>query len=130
MIWMKIGEVARRSAFRTSAIRYYERLGLLPEPSRVGGQRRYDAQILERLAIVRFARAVGFSVTETKLLLFGFQGRPPPHRWREMATKKIDEIDAVIAHAQSIKGMLEDTLRHKCPKLAERGSAVEKASSG
>ena len=124
MAWMKIGDVARKSGFQASAIRYYERLGLLPAPSRIGGQRRYDERALERLSIVRFAKSVGFTVEQTKLLLCGFQGRPPPERWREIATKKMVELEAVMARAQAIKGMLEETLRHKCPKLVERGAAL------
>jgi len=69
MSGMSIGEAARKSGLRPSAIRYYEKLGLLAKATRVNGRRRYDDQILRRLAIVRFARHVGFTLTETKLLL-------------------------------------------------------------
>ena len=50
---MTIGEVAKRSGLQTSAIRYYERAGLLPKPARLGGQRRYDRSILRALAVLR-----------------------------------------------------------------------------
>src|SRR5262249_35467856 len=59
---MSIGEVAHRMGLRPSAIRYYERLGLIAKAPRVGGRRQYDEHVLERLAMVRFAKHVGFSV--------------------------------------------------------------------
>ena len=76
MAGMSIGEVARKMGLRSSAIRYYERLGLLPKAPRVSGRRRYDERVLERLAMVRFAKHVGFSVAEIKVLLSGVEGRP------------------------------------------------------
>src|SRR5258708_26652994 len=66
MAGMSIGEVARKMGLRSSAIRYYERLGLIPKAPRVSGRRRYDDRVLERLAMVRFAKHVGFSVAEIK----------------------------------------------------------------
>ena len=96
MKWMTIGEVARRMGLRMSAVRYYENAGLLPKPLRTGGQRRYDREVLERLAIVRFAKHVGFKVTEVRQLLAGIYGRP-----------------------------LMETLHHKCPHLVERGNAID-----
>ena len=77
---MSIGEVARRMGLRPSAIRYYERLGLIAKAPRVSGRRQYDDHVLERLAMVRFAKHVGFSVAEIKVLLGGVQGRPPTER--------------------------------------------------
>jgi MerR family transcriptional regulator, redox-sensitive transcriptional activator SoxR len=88
---LTIGEVARRAELRPSAIRYYEKLGLLPEPPRQSGQLRYDPRILERLAIVRFAKFVGFKVGEIRLLLDGSPDRPPPQRWREMAETRVGQ---------------------------------------
>lgn len=123
MARMSIGEVARRSGMRSSAIRYYEKLGLLPPPSRVSGQRRYDANVLDRLAIVSFAKYVGFSIGEIRQLLNGFADRPPPERWRNMATRKLAEIDRVIAHARGVRSELAETLKRKCPKLVECGRA-------
>jgi MerR family redox-sensitive transcriptional activator SoxR len=118
---MTIGEVAKAAGLPASTIRYYEKVGILSPPLRVSGQRRYDRQILERLAIVRFARRVGFRIVEIHLLLRGFEGRPPPQHWRQMATKKLNEIEELIRNARAVRASLEDTLRHKCPKLVERG---------
>jgi MerR family redox-sensitive transcriptional activator SoxR len=121
---MTIGEVARRSGLRASAIRYYEALGLLPKPRRTGGRRRYDDDVLKRLAMVRFAKHVGFSMEEVKLLLDGVHGRPPTERWRKLARAKAKEVAEFIAHATTVQTMLLDTLSHQCPKLVERGDAL------
>lgn len=53
---LPIGEVARRTGVRTSAIRYYEAEGILPVPERVNGRRRYDSDVLRHLEVIRFAR--------------------------------------------------------------------------
>lgn len=124
MTAMTIGEVARRTGLRPSAIRYYEALGLLPKPLRTGGRRRYDDDVLKRLAMVRFAKHVGFSMEEVKLLLDGVNGRPPTERWRKLARAKAKQVEEFIAHATTVQTMLLDTLGHQCPKLVERGDAL------
>ena len=59
---LTIGEVARRTGVATSAIRYYESIGLLPEPERESGQRRYRESVIGRLAFVGVAQSAGFSL--------------------------------------------------------------------
>lgn len=124
MLGMSIGEVARRAGLRPSAIRYYEKAGILPAAPRQGGRRRYDRDILERLAIIRFAQHVGFRLSEIKLLLDGIANRPPPERWRDMARRKIGEVDGIIRNASTVRALLLATMRHKCPKLVERGAGL------
>jgi len=63
---MKIGQLAGRSGLNPSAIRYYERLGLLPAPHRTGGQRRYPIEALDRVLLIRFASDMGFTLSEIK----------------------------------------------------------------
>jgi MerR family redox-sensitive transcriptional activator SoxR len=121
---LTIGDVARRSGLRTSAIRYYEKIGLLPPPPRIGRRRRYDTHILDRLAIVRFARYVGLRLSEIKWLLNDVPGRPPPQRWRKLAKDRLSEVDALIADAQAIKGLLQMTLDGRCPRLVEHGVSL------
>lgn len=70
---MKIGEVALRSGLNTSAIRYYERMGLLSPAHRVGGQRRYPEDALHRILLICFARDMGFTLGEIKLFLTGLR---------------------------------------------------------
>src|SRR5215471_4553158 len=110
MLDLSIGEIARRAHVATSTIRYYERIGLLPKPRRTGGRRRYDDSILERLAMVRFAKQVGFSVAEVRILLGGATGRPPPERWRKLAHDKLAQVDRLIADASAVRQLLLDTL--------------------
>jgi MerR family redox-sensitive transcriptional activator SoxR len=121
---LSIGEVARRSGLRTSAIRYYEKIGLLPRVPRKGYQRRYDPLILDRLAILRFGQHVGLRLTEIKWLLNDVPGRPPPERWRKLAKDRLRQVDSLIANAQAIRELLQMTLDHKCPKLVERGFSL------
>ena len=59
---MRIGEVARRAGVRVSLIRYYEQIGLLGEPERVSGQRRFDETVLRRLAVIDVAQRAGLSL--------------------------------------------------------------------
>ncbi|MFN8563711.1 MAG: MerR family transcriptional regulator [Anaerolineae bacterium] len=61
---MTISEVARRVGVRTSTLRYYESIGLLPAPKRVSGRRRYDSAVLQRLEIIRTAQQAGFTLAE------------------------------------------------------------------
>ncbi len=125
MSGMTIGELARKSGLRASAIRYYEKLGLLPVAARDGSRRRrYAARALERLAIIRFAKYVGFGIAEIRRLLDGFEGRPPPQRWRQMALRQLEQVDLMIAQANTVRGMLNNSLDHKCPHLVERGEAL------
>ena len=121
---LSIGEVARRAGLRPSALRYYEKIGLLPRPQRVGGQRRYDPHILDRLAIVRLGQYVGLRITEIKWLLNDVPGRPPPERRRELARDRLIQVNALIAEAKSIRRLLQMTLDHKCPKLIEHGISL------
>src|SRR5262249_3960499 len=127
---LSIGEVARLASLRPSAIRYYEKVGLVAKPERNSGQRRYDREVLERLAIIRFAKHVGFKGAEIKQLLDGIEGRPPPNRWRNLAMQKRTEVDEIIARAIAIRKLLDNTLRQKCPKLVERGSSLETCPYG
>ena len=71
---MTIGEIAARSGIPASAIRYYEKKGLLGMPARASGRRVYDSGILHPLVIIRFAKETGFTLPEIRLLLRGFPG--------------------------------------------------------
>jgi MerR family redox-sensitive transcriptional activator SoxR len=127
---LSIGEIARRSGLSTSAIRYYERIGLLPRVPRISRQRRYDPLILERLAIVRFAQYVGLRLTEIKWLLNEVPGRPPPERWRKLAKDRLKQVDSLIADAQAIRVLLQMTLDRECPRLVERGFSLPRRLTG
>jgi MerR family redox-sensitive transcriptional activator SoxR len=118
---LTIGEVARRAGMRTSALRYYECMGLLPTPRRdSGGHRRYNASILERLAILQMAQQAGFTIAEMHLLVAGFDASTPAsERWQSLAQTKLKEVEVIIAHAQQTKRMLERLLQCGCLHLEE-----------
>ena len=117
---LTIGEVARRSGLRPSALRYYEDAGLLPAPARLNGRRRYDADVFDRLAAIRLAQAAGFTVAEIRAFLHGFApDTPPPDRWRELAARKLPAVDAQLARLQGMRAILEAGLRCECLALAE-----------
>ena len=77
---LRIGEVARQAGIATSALRYYERVGLLPAPPRVSKRRLYDQNILGRIRIILLARDAGFSVSETRSFFKGFPVGTTPAR--------------------------------------------------
>ena len=118
---LTIGEVARRAGMRTSALRYYESMGLLPTPRRAsGGHHRYDASVLELLAILQMAQQAGFTLAEMHLLVAGFDvSTPASERWQSLAQAKLKEVEAIIAHAQQTKRMLERFLQCGCLYLGE-----------
>lgn len=115
---LTIGEVARRAGLRPSALRYYEDEGILPPTMRVGGQRRYDEAVLARLAVVRLAQEVGFSVAEIRSLVEGFdEVGVASSRWQELASRKLSEVDALIRRAEHMKQLLEESLGCGCLTL-------------
>ena len=117
---VRIGEMARRAGVRPSAIRYYERVGVLPEPERENGQRRYSADALTRLTVIGMAQEAGFTVAEIVTLFHGFEpGTPAAARWRELAEGKIGEIDAQIARVQLMRRVLDQSLQCECLTLDE-----------
>jgi MerR family transcriptional regulator, redox-sensitive transcriptional activator SoxR len=117
---MTIGEVARRAGIRPSALRYYESAGVLPEPERENGRRRYGPEVLELLAVVRVAQQAGFTISEIRTLLHGFTAETPPsERWRALASEKLPEVEALIRRAFGMKRLLEWGLRCDCLRLED-----------
>jgi MerR family transcriptional regulator, redox-sensitive transcriptional activator SoxR len=117
---LTIGEVARRAGVRASAIRYYEEAGLLEEPERVGGKRRYDEEALRRLALIGGAKRAGFTLGEIRTLLHGFPaGTGAAQRWQALASEKLIEVDEAIAQLRQTRGLLEEALRCECASLDE-----------
>lgn len=122
---LTIGEVARQTGLRTSAIRFYEKAGLLPKPVRSSGQRRYDRSILGRLAVLQRAKDCGLTLEEARGL-FNDQGRPS-ERWQRIARKKIAELDAMVERIQLMRDLLER--RCQCADLDECGRKMVEAKS-
>src|SRR5437868_13715799 len=95
---MTIGEVARRAGLRASAIRYYEKIGLLPKTQRIGGQRRYEPGVLNYLEVIEVAKRAGFRMDEIRHLFHGFgKGIPGFRRWQLLEQRTIIEMADLIA---------------------------------
>ncbi len=115
---MSIGEVAQKVGVRTSAIRYYERIGLLPAARRISGRRYYDADVLPKLGVIQMAQRAGFTITEIQTLLHDFPvDTPPSVRWQTLAARKLVEINARIEEAHAMKDLLERALQCQCLDL-------------
>lgn len=115
---LAIGAVARRMGLRPSAIRYYERVGVLPEPQRVRGQRRYDARVLDLLRVIAAAKRAGLTLAEVRSLMRGMRdGRAPSAAWGDLARRKHRELDAVIARARAAQRVLARALECRCATL-------------
>ena len=108
---MLIGEVAQRAGLQASAIRYYERLGLLPAPRRRGGRRQYTEDVLFRLRIIRFARDSGFTLREIHNL---FARKPYSARLRRLARDKVVALEGVVERARLMQSLLKTALRCNC----------------
>ena len=92
---LTIGQLAQRFGINASAIRYYEANGVLPEPTRVGGQRRYGDDAVRRMEILEMAKRAGFSLSEARILLQRADaGSPAFESLRELARKDFVAADA------------------------------------
>ena len=117
---LTIGEVAGLAGKSPSAIRYYEQIGLLPEPERVNGRRRYDAGIVRTLAVIETGQRAGLALDEIKLLLSASPDDAAAiDRLREVANRKLPEIVALIQRSELVRGWLECAARCECPNLDE-----------
>jgi MerR family redox-sensitive transcriptional activator SoxR len=115
---MKIGQLAAHAGVNASAIRYYEKMGLLAAPHRVGGQRRYPSDALDRVLLIRFAGEMGFSLGEIKLFLHGLrENAPVGPRWKKLAYRKIKEVEENIKRSLLLKSLLENLLHCRCASL-------------
>jgi len=117
---MKIGELAGRIGLNASAIRYYERMGLLAPPYRAGGQRRYPPEAIHRVLLIRFAGDMGFTLAEIKIFLSGLRDNSPVGpRWRKLAAHKIKEAERNIERSRRLRSLFQHLLRCHCASLQD-----------
>lgn len=115
---MKIGALARQAGVNASAIRYYERVGLLDRPHRVGGQRRYSDDAAYRVLLIRFAATMGFTLPEISIFLNGLRDDVPVGpRWRKLTVQKLGEVEKSIAWSLKLRTLLQHLLRCRCASL-------------
>ncbi|KAB2384521.1 MerR family transcriptional regulator [Actinomadura montaniterrae] len=118
---LTIGEVADRTGVATSALRYWEEVGLLPEPARVSGQRRYPPSAVEQVGLILLLRDVGFTLREIKALV---GARTSGGDRRELQRGKLAELDEQIARMQAAREAIAHGLAcphdnvFECPNFA------------
>jgi MerR family transcriptional regulator, redox-sensitive transcriptional activator SoxR len=123
-----IGEVARMCGLSPSAIRYYEKAGLVPRPMRVSRQRRYTAEGIGWLRLVQVAREAGFTIGETRTFVAGFSRTTPPAvRWRTLAERKLAQIEQQMAQLTRMKQLLDSSFQCGCPSIEECARIIGKA---
>jgi MerR family transcriptional regulator, redox-sensitive transcriptional activator SoxR len=125
---MSIGQVAKICGLAPSAIRYYEKAGLLPKPIRVSRQRRYGTEVIGRLRVLQVAREAGFSIAETRTFVTGFSATTPPAiRWRTLAKRKLGEIDEQMKRLRRMKVLLESAFRCHCLSIEDCAQMIGRA---
>jgi MerR family transcriptional regulator, redox-sensitive transcriptional activator SoxR len=113
---MRIGEIAAQAGIATSQIRYYERIGLLEPAERVSGQRRYGPETLRRLAVIDVAQRAGMSLEEIRVLI-EHGNEPMGEVLRDLAERKLPEIDALIERAQRVRAWLASAQGCSCQSI-------------
>ncbi len=120
---LKIGEASKLSGVGVEALRFYERRGLLGRPSRTESNYRvYDESVLERLDFIRRAQAVGFTLDEIgEILAESADGRSPCRHVRELARRKLEELDRRLAELRRHRADLARTLAEWDERGEEEG---------
>jgi MerR family redox-sensitive transcriptional activator SoxR len=123
-----IGQVAQTVGIATSAIRYYEKVGLIPGPRRKSGHRRYSRDVFSRLALIHLGKRLGFELTEVKTLLDGLtKGDRSTKRLKQLAAQKLPKVEASIAQAQLMRDLLVQATACRCPSLDDCAARAEEA---
>ena len=130
--WLTIGEVATRTGVATSALRYYEREGLLAADRTAGGQRRYHREVLRRVAFVRIAQRVGLTLEEIRTALASLPQERTPTRadWERLSVQWRPRLDEQIAVLQRLRDELSSCIGCGCLSLRSCGlyNAGDKAA--
>lgn len=117
---LSIGEAARQTGVRASALRYYEEEGIVPSVTRINGRRWYDNDTVRMIEVLRFAQQAGFTLKEIKSLFKGFDGGATlSARWRVLAKSKLAELDALVANAARMQRAIAVGLRCGCIRLED-----------
>lgn len=116
---LTVGEVAARAGIATSAVRYYESLGLIGSQRTTGNQRRYERSVLRRIAFIRVAQQVGISLTRIQDALAGLpDGRTPTRQdWERLSQGWRGELDERIALLERLRDGLSSCIGCGCLSL-------------
>ncbi len=116
---LTVGEIARRSGFAESAVRYYEGLGLLTATRTSGGQRRFERNTLRRLAFIRAARNIGLSLDEIAAALASLPAQRTPTRsdWTKLSRAWRQRLDDQIEALEALRDGLDSCIGCGCLSL-------------
>ncbi|MGW4158153.1 MerR family transcriptional regulator [Streptomyces sp. NPDC004788] len=114
---LSISEVSRRAGIATSALRYYERCGLIPEGVKLAGRRHYPPAVLHRLSAIKICQRIGFSLTEISALLQG--NGVGGGVWRHVATVRRSEVEREIEALNGLLRLIDQTLDCECLTLCD-----------
>ncbi|MGI3212687.1 MerR family transcriptional regulator [Roseovarius tibetensis] len=112
---LTIGSLAKKTGTKVQTIRYYEQIGLMPEPGRTeGGQRRYGDAELDRLAFIRHARQLGFSLEAIRELLdLSDHPNRPCHEADAIARRQLKQVEQRLARLEALRTELKRMV-HEC----------------
>lgn len=116
MSLLSIGALAKATDVKVTTIRFYEQIGLLPEPLRAPNDRRvYDDRTLKRLAFIKHARQLGFAVDAIRtLLLLSDDPDQPCEQANRLAAEQLAAVDDKIARLQALQGELQRVVSAAC----------------
>jgi MerR family redox-sensitive transcriptional activator SoxR len=116
---LTVSDVAHRSGFAASALRFYEKEGLIAASRTAGGQRRYERSVLRRLAFIRAARHVGLGLDEVRDVLAQLPSERTPNRadWTRISRSWRSRIDEQIAALEALRDGLDSCIGCGCLSL-------------
>jgi MerR family redox-sensitive transcriptional activator SoxR len=116
---LTIGELADRANVSTSALRFYEREGLIASDRTSGGQRRYHRDVLRRVAFVRAAQRVGLTLDEIKTALESLPSNrtPTASDWARLSRSWRPLLNRRIAELQRVRDKLDSCIGCGCLSL-------------
>jgi DNA-binding transcriptional MerR regulator len=124
-ILMTIGELSARSGVPASTLRYWERIKVLPKAQRVSGQRRYQPEASDIVAVLRLAKACGFSLVEMRRLVNGFRPETSAsERWQTSIREHQKMLEQQIAQLNAMRQLLQSVQQCRCADLVECGRLV------
>src|SRR5258707_4112864 len=114
-----VSEIAKRSGFAASAIRFYESQGLITATRTSGGQRRFERQMLRRLAFIRAARNVGLSLDEVAAALAVLPAARTPTKadWAKLSRGWRERLNEQIAALEKLRDDLDSCIGCRCLSL-------------
>jgi DNA-binding transcriptional MerR regulator len=126
-ITLQIGELATRVGLTPDALRYYERLGLLPTPQRtVGGFRRYSSAAVDRVRFIKQAQGMGLSLQDIRALVSYTDrgGLKRCKRVRDLLQRKIADLDTKVAELRAFRRTLHQYFE-ECERTLAAGKEEE-----